>query len=183
MMDALSHAIESFWSVNSTDRSREYSKNAIQGILSCMDGYLKNTDAGNEGMLRAAHIAGKAINIAQTTAGHALYGCAHGHAAILCNRILYPWMIENMDKCTDPRGKAYLRETLDQIGHAMGCKDAESGADKLQGLFDSLGLDIPKATEEEYGRLKVSVNSARLKNHPTTFDEEITDMLYHKILR
>ena len=90
MCDALCHAIESFWSVNSTDESKEYSKAAIHGVIDNMDGYLNNTEDGRSGMLRAANIAGKAINITQTTAGHAmcykitsLFKCAHGHAAIL----------------------------------------------------------------------------------------------------
>lgn len=72
MCDALCHAIESFWSVNSTDESKKYSLQAIAGVLDNMEGYLNNTDAGNAGMLMAAHIAGKAINITQTTAGHAM---------------------------------------------------------------------------------------------------------------
>lgn len=72
MCDALCHAIESFWSVNSTDESKECSRRAIQGVLGNMEGYLQNTESGNAGMLRAAHEAGKAINITQTTAGHAM---------------------------------------------------------------------------------------------------------------
>ena len=33
MCDALCHAIESFWSVNSTEESREYSRQAVRGVL------------------------------------------------------------------------------------------------------------------------------------------------------
>ena len=68
MMDALCHAVESFWSVNSTDESKEYAKAAIKGVLDNMEGYLANDEAGNAGMLNAANLAGKAINISQTTA-------------------------------------------------------------------------------------------------------------------
>ena len=190
MMDALCHSIESFWSVNSTEESKEYSFKAITSILDNMDGYLNNTEDGNEGMLKAAYLAGKAINITQTTAGHAmcykitsLFGCAHGHAAILCDRVLYKWMVENTDKCIDSRGKKYLDEILDKIGKAMGCKDAKEGADKLIGLFDKLGFDIPVATTEQYDELKRSVNPVRLKNHPVLIDKETIDGLYHRILR
>lgn len=72
MMDALCHAIESFWSVNSTEESKEYSKNAIKLIIDNIDSYLENKDNGNRNMLMAAHMAGKAIDITQTTAGHAM---------------------------------------------------------------------------------------------------------------
>ena len=189
MMDAFCHAIESFWSVNSTDKSKEYSKAAIRGVMAHMDGYLRNTDEGNAGMLHAAHMAGKAINITQTTAGHAmcykitsLFRAAHGHAAILCDRILFPWMIQNTDRCSDQRGEEYLKNTLDEIGQAMGCADAQSGAERVAEIFEKLELDIPIATSEQFEELKKSVNPVRLKNHPIALDEETIDMLYHKIL-
>lgn len=190
MCDALCHAIESFWSVNSTEESREYSKEAIQGVIENMDGYLNNTEKGRKGMLLAANMAGKAINITQTTAGHAmcykitsLFGIAHGHAAMLCDRILYSWMIQNTDKCIDPRGEEFIQGILNEIGQAMGCKNAQTGADKLRELFSKLELDIPKATKEQYEELKTSVNPVRLKNHPIRLDEDSIDRLYHDILR
>ncbi len=189
MMDALCHAIESFWSVNSTEESKEYSQAAIRGVMEHMDGYLANNDEGNAGMLLVANTAGKAINITQTTAGHAmcykitsLFGCAHGHAAALCDRILYPWMIENVDRCSDPRGQEYLEKILDEIAAAMGCENARAGAVKLNRIFDSLGLEIPTATEEQFEMLKTSVNPVRLKNHPMSLDVNTIDELYHKIL-
>ena len=67
MLDAFCHAIESFWSVNSTEESKLFSKEAITMILSNMDGYLKNKWEQNAAMLCAANLAGKAINITQTT--------------------------------------------------------------------------------------------------------------------
>ena len=190
MCDALCHAIESYWSVNSTDESKEYSRAAIQGVMEHMDGYLNNTEEGRSGMLRAANIAGKAINITQTTAGHAmcykitsLFKSAHGHAAILCDRVLFPWMIKNTDKCIDPRGEVYLKKTLDEIGVAMGCVDAQAGAEKLTEIFNRLELDVPEATEEQYAELKTSVNPVRLKNHPILLTVDTIDAVYHEILR
>ena len=189
MMDALCHAIESFWSVNSTEESKAYSKDAIRLIIENMDGYLKNNDEGSAGMLRAANVAGKAINITQTTAGHAmcykitsLFGCAHGHAAALCDRVLYRWMIDNTDKCSDPRGEKYLKRTLDEIGQAMNCDGAEAGARRLNSIFEELNLKIPSATVDQFAVLKNSVNPDRLKNHPIALDESMIDVLYHKIL-
>ena len=189
MCDALCHAIESFWSVNSTDESKVYSRSAIEGVMKHMDGYLANTDEGNAGMLLASNEAGKAINITQTTAGHAmcykitsLFGAAHGHAALLCNRVLYSWMVDNLDKCIDPRGEEFLKRTLDEIAHALGCENAQDGAVKLVAIFEELGFEIPSATEEQFDVLKRSVNPVRLKNHPIKLTEDIINELYHKIL-
>ena len=189
MMDALCHAVESYWSVNSNDESKEYSKKAISGVLANMEGYLGNTEEGNHGMLMAAHFAGKAINITQTTAGHAmcykitsLLGPSHGHAAILCDRVLFPWMVENTDKCIDSRGEEYIKKTLDEIAGMFGYASAEEGKSCLEDIFAKLGLSVPEAADEDIDKLKVSVNPVRLKNHPVKLDVETIEMLYRKIL-
>lgn len=190
MCDALCHAIESYWSVNSTEESLVYSRAAINGVIKHIDGYLNNTEDGRTGMLLAANTAGKAINITQTTAGHAmcykitsLFHLAHGHAAILCNRVLFPWMIENTDKCIDPRGEMYLKKILDEIGVSLGGVDAQAGANKLIEIFNKLELEVPTATSDQYKELKNSVNPIRLKNHPIQLTEDSIDALYHEILR
>ena len=189
MLDALSHAIESYWSVNSTNESREYSKQAIEMVLANMNGYLQATDEGCSNMLSAANIAGKAINITQTTAGHAmcykltsLFDIAHGHAAAICNRVLFPWMTENLDKCIDPRGRKQLEDALTGISEAMGCDTPEKAAEKLCDLVRELEMSIPSATEEQYEILTRSVNPVRLKNFPVALDEKIINMLYRQIL-
>ena len=190
MMDAFCHALESFWSINSTEESKSYSKKAIELVLTHMEGYLANTDDGNVGMLLAANIAGKAINITQTTAGHAmcykitsLFGAAHGHAAILCDRKLFPWMAEHTNQCIDPRGKQHLKDTLLEIALAMGCYRAEDAVIKLEAIFAKLKLEVPVATPDQFEILKNSVNPVRLKNHPVELAVDTIDKLYHQILK
>ena len=92
-------------------------------------------------------------------------------------------MVKNTDNCIDPRGEEYLKKTLDEIGQAMGCEDAASGAAKLVEIFDKLELDIPAATAEQYDELKTSVNPVRLKNHPIQLTVDTIDSLYHDMLR
>ena len=189
MLDALCHAAESFWSVNSTEESKAHSKKAIRLILDNMDGYLSNIPDANANMLLAANIAGKAINITQTTAGHAmcykltsLYGIAHGHAAALCVKELFPYMISNVDKCIDKRGRSYLEDTFADIALAFDCSSAQEAAARFGKLFKGLELPVPKADEKDFEILKKSVNPVRLKNNPIELDEDTIDMLYHKIL-
>ena len=189
MMDAFCHAMESFWSVNSTDESREYSKLAISGVLGNKNAYLSNNDEGNANMLKASNFAGKAINITQTTAGHAmcykltsLYELAHGHAAALCLSKLFPYMIRHTEKCIDPRGEEYLKTMFVQLAEAMGCPNAEAAVKKFDDFLGSLSLEIPKATEEDYEILKTSVNPVRLKNNPVGLDVETIEKLYREIL-
>ena len=191
MLDALCHATESFWSVNSTDDSKVDSIAAIRGILANMEGYLANTDEGNAGMLEASHRAGKAINVTQTTAGHAmcykltsLFRIAHGHAAALCDAALFPYMIAHTDRCIDARGEAYLKETFMQIAYAYDCRTPEEAAEKLRSIvYDRLQMPVPQnVTEEDIRILTTSVNPVRLKNHPIRLDEETIDRLYRQIL-
>ncbi len=190
MMDALCHAVEAMWSVHSTEESRAYSTEAIREILKHQDGYLYNTKPGNTGMLLAANKAGHAINIAQTTAGHAmcykitsLFGCAHGHAAILCIRVLLRWTIENTGKCADLDSRHRLEEALKEIAEAMGCSSVDEAAQKMEDLFANLQLDIPEAGEWELQQLTDSVNPVRLKNYPIDLDKDTIKLLYRRILR
>lgn len=189
MLDALCHAIESFWSVNSTDKSKMYSKEAIQLILENMDGYLANDKTANRNMLKAANTAGKAINITQTTAGHAmcykltsLFGIAHGQAAAMCVRKLLPYMSTNMDKCIDTRGIDYLNHIFIEIAGAMGCDSVESMCERFDSIYHSLALPKANYTEEDIVALTHSVNPVRLKNHPIALDLETIELLYRQIL-
>lgn len=189
MMDALCHAIESFWSVNSNDESQSYSENAIKSILKYKDAYLYNSEDGNTEMLKAANIAGKAINITQTTAGHAmcykltsLYGIAHGHAAALCVSKLFPYMVKNIDRCIDPRGSEYVKSIFMRIAKSMGCSDEKEACVKFESIIKSLSLEVPQAEYGDYEVLKTSVNPVRLKNNPIKLDVEAIDDLYHQIL-
>lgn len=189
MLDALCHAIESYWSVNSTAESRRYSKEAIEGVLCAMEGYLSGTDAGCAAMLYASNTAGKAINITQTTAGHAmcykltsLYGIAHGHAAAMCVAALWPWMLSHTPLCADQRGEAYLTQTFRDIAAAMHALTPEAAAEKFDRLLTALELPKLSANAEEVELLRASVNPERLKNHPVRLDMDSIRQLYHTIL-
>ena len=190
MMDAFCHAVESFWSVNSTDESREYSRSAIRLIIENRDSYLNNEPIGNRKMLEAANIAGKAINISQTTAGHAmcykltsLYKIAHGHAAALCVSALWPYMVAHMDQCVDPRGKGHLASIFSDLATAMVADTPESASSRFGDFLEALRLDRPKVhSVEDFAVLRKSVNPVRLKNNPVKLDESAIDTLYHQIL-
>ncbi len=189
MLDALCHAVESFWSLNSTEESRGYSQKALGLILQNREGYLGNTREGNAGMLEAAHTAGQAINLTQTTAGHAmcykltsLYGIAHGHAAALCVAQLWPYILAHTEKCIDARGEAYLKGIFAELGRLLGGRDAQEGAERFQKLFLSLGLPGIRAGEKDLAILSDSVNQTRLKNNPVRLDRKAIEEIYCRIL-
>ena len=189
-MDAMCHSIESFWSVNSTDESKGYSKEALSLIVNNYKDYLAGDNSKNELMLKASHIAGKAINITQTTAGHAmsykltsLFRIAHGHAAALCIKGIWPFMVKHTGNCIDVRGEEYLKNTFDEIADAMGRSCVEEAIEKFRNMVDELELTIPEnVTDKDYEVLKNSVNPVRLKNNPVVLSVEDIDIIYHDIL-
>ena len=191
MLDALCHALESWWSVNSTEESRAYAAEAVRQVFQYEKAYLANEQEGNEGMLEAANTAGRAINITQTTAGHAmcyklttLYGLAHGHAAAFCVAALWPYMAAHTEDCMDPRGSAYLQEMFQGLAKVMGCTGVEGSIERYRAFLEELALPVPvMRSGSELEILKHSVNPDRLKNNPVLLTEETLEALYRQILK
>lgn len=185
MLDALCQGVESWWSVNSTEESILYSKNAIRLIVDNWKEYIENNtiDAASQ-IMQASNDAGKAINITATTAAHAMsykittmFGIPHGHAVAVCMRYVWEHLINNVNKCIDTRGEDYLRCTLDSI-HSL------INLGYFNRLMDEMGIQSPvscdKANQSEI--LTKSVNPVRLNNYPVLMSEnEIRDM-YERII-
>ena len=190
MLDALCHSVESFWSINSTEESRRISIKALKIILGNWENYLIGDHSSQENMLRAANLAGKAIDIAETTAGHAmsyklttLYGIADGHAAAMCVGKLWIYMIKNVDRICDQRGVLYLKKIFDELAAAMGCYSPLEAADMFGSILNDLNMEMPDVKKEDLEVLVHSVNKERLKNNPVTIDENNIRKLYQEILR
>ena len=188
MLDALCHALESYWSVNSTQESKSYSKEAIRNILGNYDLFLKNDSLGNKSLLLAANLAGKAINITQTTAGHAmcykltgLYGLAHGHAAALCVYVLWKYMLSHTENCIDYRGETYLQQVFLELAEIMNEKSAEKAVEQFGNMLNKMEMEVPDISELEYAILRDSVDPVRLKNNPVKLSESVIELLYRDI--
>lgn len=189
MLDALCHAVESYWSVHSTKDSRALSAKAIRTISEYMDAYLNNTSVGNEQMLYAANLAGQAINITKTTAPHAmsykltsLFGCAHGQAAGMCLPLVWKYMLSHLDRCTDARGESFVQEIFDEIAGCLKCDSADSAVRKIQRMYDGLALPRPCLCMDEQIELLVkSVNMHRLKNNPVELVTDAVREIYQNI--
>jgi len=190
VLDALSHAIESFWSVNSNNESKEYSKEAIKIIINNFDKYLDNDQKVYDKMLYAANLAGKGINITQTTAGHAmcykltsLYGISHGHAACLINSILLPFMINNFDKCIDYRGKEYLSDVFNELVRTFNLNSLNELKEYLEKLLNKLDLYNVSVNKDDLDELVHSVNPDRLKNNPVKLEEQDIRLIYENLFK
>lgn len=186
MLDALCQGIESWWSVNSTDESKAYARQAVERIVNYWRSYIVDNDAEAAAQIMwAANYAGRAINISATTAAHAmsykitsLYGLPHGHAVAVCLPEIWEYMLSHPERCIDPRGEAYMLNILQSISQRI----------SLQGfrdLMDKLGMQQPvsRQREEELTLLSHSVNPVRMKNNPVSIDEQQARKLYEAIIR
>lgn len=193
MMDALCQGIESWWSVNSTNESKQLSKEAVEIIMKWWRKYIfDNTDESAEYIMQAANLAGQAICITQTTAAHAFsykitsfYKLPHGHAVAVGLPEIWEYMVNDMEKCIDCRGQKYLADVFTEISNAMGCKDAVEAIALFRKMMKEMNLNNPVANsrDEEIVALSHSVNPIRLKNNPVELDEQTINVLYKQIVK
>jgi len=192
MLDAMCQCIESLWSVNSTDESMLHAKIGLQMIMEHWHGYIEdNSEEDAQYIMMAANYGGRAINISQTTAPHAMsykltsmYGLPHGHAVALCLPEVWMYMMEHTDKCIDPRGKDHLEFVFEWLGQIMQCDSAYKGLMMFRAIMFSLDMQHPvsKCRLEDLKILASSVNAVRLKNNPVALDEDVIIGLYDRIV-
>lgn len=103
-MDAFCQCVESLWSRKATKESKKYALKGIQLFAKSYRGYINNNTEDIKAVQVSANLSGKAINISETTAGHAmsykitsLYGIPHGHAvAMAINSILHNCKVKTL---------------------------------------------------------------------------------------
>ena len=193
MMDALCQGIESWWSINSTDESKVYSKKCIELIMANWRKYIfENDDEAAANIMLAANYGGRAINITATTAAHAmsykitsLYHLPHGHAVAVCLPEIWEYMIGHMDKCIDSRGQEYLASIFTHISKSMGGENAKQAIAEFRLMMSEMELKNPASEkrDEDIEVLSHSVNPVRLKNNPINLSNSITKKLYEGIVQ
>lgn len=191
LLDALCQGIESWWSVNSNEESKEYSRIAVETIMKYMDSYIfDNDNAAAKEIMTASNYAGRAIDITQTTAAHAMsykltsmYKLPHGHAVAVCLPYVWKYMIDNPDKCIDPRGESYLRSIFKKIGSSIGADTPESAIIIFNNILKKLQISNPRTDDIcDVDILGASVNPIRLKNNPVYLDGIVLNTIYKEIL-
>jgi len=177
-LDALSQAIEAFWSVNSTEESDLYAEKAISYMYNNLSDIsnVNNPKCLME-ICEGAYLAGKAINITKTTGPHALsysitskFNIPHGHAVFLTlpNFIIYNYNVSDLD-INDTRGKEYLKNKIVRLCNILGQKNIYETREKLMQLANNLGVQLSiknlgiSKTDIEYN---LDVNLERMNNNP-----------------
>jgi alcohol dehydrogenase class IV len=185
-IDALAQAIESYWSVKSTHRSREYAARAVSLAVTSLEKAVVEPDyEARLAMMTASNLAGKAINVSKTTACHALsyyltarFGVPHGHAVGL---FLAPVLEYNNGVTTsdinDNRGVSHVRKMIQELTELIGANHVEDAARTIESLLTRIGLSDLKAGPEidpihVQNMVHDALDSNRMVNNPRSFDRE-----------
>lgn len=191
MLDALCQGIESWWSVNSTDESKQLSKKAVETIMRWWHEYIfENTNESAWHIMQAANWAGQAICITQTTAPHAfsykitsLYGLPHGHAVAVCLPEIWEYMLGHMDKCIDARGSEYLNSIFSAIAISMGVLSPAEGIATFRQILDEMNINKTVCNRtSDLSLLVTSVNPIRLQNNPVGLTVNDICVIYEKLI-
>ena len=151
----------------------------------------ENDDEAAAQIMLAANYGGRAINITQTTAAHAmsykitsLYKLPHGHAVAVCLPEVWQYMAEHAEECIDKRGVDYLKGIFVEIVKTIS-SDSISGAISIfREMMKDMDLMNPISDNREFDLaiLSSSVNPVRLKNNPIFLNTDIIHYIYENVI-
>ena len=185
-LDALCQGIESFWSINSTEKSRTYAEKAMELAFTNIAKAVKTpNEEVRVAMAKASHFSGKAITLSKTTACHAVsypltsyFGIPHGHAVALTMPAFLEFnSIVTEDDCNDKRGVVFVKERMAKILSIIGAGDGKEGKRKFYGLLKDI-LDDTRLRDFGIGEkdiefiLTESFTPSRMNNNPRNVSKE-----------
>lgn len=183
-LDALAQGIESYWSRNATSESRKYSVKAIEYIKNNLkESVLENSFDSHSMVVEGSNLAGRAINIAQTTAVHAFsyyfttnHGIKHGHAVALTLGKVYNY--NYMRSLISSKETMTRFQELNKI-----LKIEKDPLSELENFISELNIELNFSKlniniKEELPKIKTEVNIERLRNNPFKLDEYDFDKIF-----
>lgn len=183
-MDALCQCVEAIWAAGASPQSTAYAKQGISLLLRAFPDYFSDSPAAQQrawaDVLNGANLSGKAINLAKTTAAHAmsyrltsLYGIPHGHAVCVSMLQVWAWALAQQPELEAP---------LACIGDAFGTTSQDAFA-RFAAMAATLGLDTAPVRREDVPALAASVNPERLGNFPLPLSAADLQAMYERMVQ
>ncbi len=193
VLDALSQSIESAWAVGSTVESQEISFAALDLCVENFHEFVHSTDNSQvaQAMIRAANLAGQAINIAKTTAAHAWSygmtknnGIPHGHAVWLTLPKIFELCANSSPEIVvDPRGYAHLLGVMDRLKSILKISSDTEIEQHFRSLLASIGVEGDMKNDlkiplEDRAALSKQVNMQRMANNPIRLNQKQVNIIF-----
>lgn len=168
-LDAVAHAVESYWAKGSNCVSRALALEAVRTITGGMEDLLAGEPAAHDAMARGSMLAGLAFSNTKTTACHSIsypltmhYGIPHGTAVSM---LLPPVLKLNAPHVAG----------MDQLLHALGAADAEDLGESVRSALRRSGqaasLREWGVKEEDLPHMaQMGMTKGRADNNPVPID-------------
>ncbi|MGL4512532.1 MAG: phosphonoacetaldehyde reductase [Lacipirellulaceae bacterium] len=179
-LDAFCQSIEALWAVAATDESDPVAEEAAALAWEWLPiAVHAPTPEARAAMCRAAHLAGRAINVTRTTAPHALsyhltsaHGVPHGFAVAfsLPVIVLFNDGVTEGD-CNDPRGVAHVRAKIGRVARLVGVTSVADAASAIRDWIAEVGSptlpeEVGLVDAEAIDAWVASANPQRAGNNP-----------------
>lgn len=179
-LDAVAHAVESYWAKASNVVSKALALGAIRMIMQHMDELLEGKNNARKYMAQGSMMAGLAFSNTKTTACHSIsypltmhYNIPHGTAVSM---LLAPVMKLNMK---------YI-ENLNLLFDALGVKNCDELSDRIKDILNK--ADIPSSLKEwnvDYEKFSFlasqGITKGRTDNNPAPIDEKTIEKILGQI--
>lgn len=186
VLDTVCHAVESAWSRRATPESRALAMAALEAVEPHYAAYCAGGNDHAAQMQHGAWLAGRAINLTTTTAGHAMayklttrYGLPHGWAAAICTLEVWRWMLAQPDRWQ----ASGLEETLRMLAERLGAAETAGGAEAFARHTEAMALPRREIPETDAAELARTVNPQRLANFPLPLTGADLEELYRNVIR
>ena len=177
-IDALCQAVESTWAQRASHQSRRLAGQAISMIAPSLQEFVfENSASSARKMSKGSNLAGRAINISQTTASHALaykltshFSVPHGNAVGLTIGALMDFL-QNESSRLEIHQRERLHRRIKTIRARLRFDSSETATIGFRKILVNLGLPetLKKVGVEKQSHIKLladSVNPQRLANNP-----------------
>ena len=149
-LDAVAHAVESYWAKASNCVSKALALSAIREIMTHIDGLFTNDFTAHDAMAKGSMLAGLAFSNTKTTACHSIsypltmhYKIPHGVAVSM---LLSPVFKLNLQEIEDPKS----------LLAALGVKDADEFKTRINELLTRASI---KSTLSQWGADKSDIEA------------------------